>query len=59
MWNVKASVVPIIVGALGAKNKIFDWLALLGVDEKRCGIIQQVALLGTANILRKVLSISV
>ena len=59
MWNVKASVVPIIVGALGAKNKILDWLALLGVDEKRYGIIQQVALLGTANILRKVLSISV
>ena len=47
MWNVKASVVPIIVGALGAKNKILDWLALLGVDEKRYGIIQQVALLGT------------
>ena len=59
MWNVKASVVPIIVGALGAKNKILDWLALLGVDEKRYDIIQQVALLGTAHILRKVLSISV
>ena len=59
MWNVKASVVPIIVGGLGAKNKILDWLALLEVDEKRYGIIQQVALLGTANILRKVLSISV
>ena len=57
--NVKTIVVLIIVSAPGAKSKILDWLALLGADEKRYDIIQQVALLGTAQILRKVLCISV
>ena len=57
--NVKTTVVLIIVSAPGAKSKILDWLALLGADEKRYDIIQQVALLGTAQILRKVLCISV
>ena len=57
--NVKTTVVLIIVSAPGAKSKILDWLALLAADEKRYDIIQQVALLGTAQILRKVLCISV
>ena len=57
MWNTTTRVVPIVIGALGASYRIRDWLALLGVDMKRLDIVQQTALLGSANILRKVLSI--
>ena len=60
MWGQRTSVVPIVVGALGAKHKLADWLALLGVNDKKCcNTIQQAALLGTAHVLRKVLSIPV
>ena len=59
MWNVKTSVIPIVIGALGAKHRLLNWLALHGVQEKRYHIIQQAALLGLAHILRKVQSISV
>ena len=57
MWNCEATVVPIIIGALGSipKNlhKHLDKL------ETECKIVtfQKSALLGTANILRKVLAI--
>ena len=56
MWKMKTKVVPVVVGALGAQYRLKHWLALLGVD-KRYTIIQQTALLGSAHILRKVLSI--
>jgi hypothetical protein len=58
MWKTRGKVIPIVVGALGAKGRLLEWLALLGVQEK-FNIIQQAALLGSANILRKVLSIPV
>ena len=57
MWKTKTKVVPVVVGALGAQHRLKHWLALLGVDQKRGNIIQQTSLLGSANILRKVLSI--
>ena len=57
MWKTTARVIPIVIGALGAKHRITDWMALLGVDVRKYTLIQQTALLGSANILRKVLSI--
>ena len=57
VWKTSTKVIPIVIGALGAKYRIIDWMALLGVDVKRYTLIQQTALLGSANILRKVLSI--
>ena len=42
MWNLKATTVPVIVGALGMTKK---------------GLIQQIVLTSTAHILRKTLSI--
>lgn len=57
MWKTKTKVIPIVVGALGASFRIIDWMALLGVEIKNYTLIQQTALLGSANILRKVLSI--
>jgi len=57
MWKTKTKVVPVVVGALGTQHRLKHWLGLLGVDQKKGNIIQQTALLGSANILRKVLSI--
>ena len=57
VWKTSTKVIPIVIGALGAKYRILDWMALLGVDMRRYTLIQQTALLGSANILRKVLSI--
>lgn len=59
MWKTKAKVIPIVMGVLGAKHLLTEWLALLGVQGKRVDNIQQTALLGSAHILRKVLSIPV
>ena len=57
MWSTRAMVVPIVVGALGAIYRLRDWLGVLHVEQKKLDNIQQTALLGSANILRKVLSI--
>ena len=54
MWNTS---VTIVMGALGAKFRIMDWMALLGMDVRKYTLVRQTALLGSANILRKVLSI--
>jgi hypothetical protein len=57
MWKTSTKVIPIVIGALGASHRTIDWIALLGCDRRKFEIIQQTALLGSANILRKVLSI--
>ena len=59
VWKTKTRIIPIVIGALGAKHRIGDWMALLGLSTKHFNIIQQTALLGSAQILRKVLSIPV
>ena len=53
MRKTSTKVIPIVIGALGANYRITDWIALLGVDMKKFGIIQQTALLGLANIITK------
>ena len=57
MWGMKTQIVPVIIGALGVIKK--------GIDKQICKIpgninvteLQKIALLGSAHILRKVLSI--
>ena len=57
MWDKETSVVPIIMGALGSiPNDLKCNLKRLGISYK-VGTLQKSVLLGTANILRKVLSI--
>ena len=54
-WNVKAKVVPIVVGALGAvKPNLSKHLDAIGVTT-RIELLQKAALLGTARLLRRVL----
>ena len=57
LWNVKAKVIPIVVGALGSIPKnLKEHSKSLGLPgDIHC--IQKSALLGTAGILRKVLSV--
>ena len=56
MWNTSATVVPIVVGSLGMINKLTDFLGMLGLPSES-HVIQKTAMIGTASILRKVLSI--
>ena len=57
MWGMKTQIVPVIIGALGVIKK--------GIDKEICKIpgninvteLQKITLLGSAHILRKVLSI--
>jgi hypothetical protein len=56
MWNVKAKVIPVIIGATGTISKSFrKYLSnIRGYNEVK--ELQKTALLGTAHILRKVLT---
>ena len=56
MWNVKARVIPVIIGATGTISKSFrKYLSDIpgNHDVKE---LQKTAILGTAHILRKVLT---
>ena len=57
IWKMRAMVIPVVIGALGAVSRSFD--GHIGRLEVRVPIevIQKTALLGTARILRKVLSL--
>jgi hypothetical protein len=57
IWSTRARVIPIVIGALGSVHHLQAWLALLQIEQRRFDNIQQAALLGSAHILRKVLSI--
>ena len=55
LWNVKAKVVPIVVGALGVITpNLSKHLDAIGVTT-RIELLQKAALLGTAHLLRRVL----
>jgi hypothetical protein len=56
MWNVKTRVIPVIIGATGTISKSFRkyMSSIPGNDEVR--ELQKAAILGTAYILRKVLT---
>ena len=56
LWKLTTvEVVPVVKGALGSVTKEFDgWTEKLGLTNN-VGVMQKIALLGTARILRKVL----
>ena len=56
LWERKAIVVPVVIGAQGAIPKaLTKHLKTLGIDKISPAQLQKAALLGTANILRKYL----
>ena len=57
MWNVKATCIPIVVGALGSVPKKLTYFLDQLKIKYDIGTIQKTAILGSAHILRKVLSI--
>lgn len=55
LWRIECRVVPVIIGALGTHEpELGDMLTLFG--EARVATVQQLALCGTARILRQVLA---
>ena len=55
LWNVKAKVVPTVVGALGTVTpNLSKYLDAIGVTT-RIKLLQKAALLGTARLVRWVL----
>ena len=56
LWERKAMVVPVVIGALGAiPRDLTKHLNTLGLDKITPSQLQKAALLGTAHILRKYL----
>ena len=55
MWNVKAKVIPIIIGATGTISKTFRKYVSNIPGNHEVKELQKSAILSTAHILRKVL----
>jgi hypothetical protein len=56
MWNVKTKVTPVIIGATGIISKSFRKYASNIPGNHEVMELQKKAILGTAHILRKVLT---
>lgn len=56
MWDTNAKAIPIVFGALGAENQLTGYLTRLGAKARKSGSMQKTTPLGSAHILRKVLS---
>ena len=56
MWNVKARVIPVIIGATGTISKSFRKYVSDIPGNNDIKELQNTAILGTAHILRKVLT---
>ena len=57
MWGVKAKVIPVVIGALGAVTpKLGEWLQQIPGRTSEISV-QKSALLGTAKILRRTLKL--
>ena len=56
MWNVKTKVIPVIIGATGTVSKSFRKYASNIPGNYEVKELQKTAILGTAHILRKVLT---
>jgi hypothetical protein len=56
MWNVKTRVIPVIIGATGTISKSFRKYVSSVPGNHELREIQKRAVLGTAHILRKVLT---
>ena len=57
MWNVKTSVIPVIIGATGTISKSFRKYVSDIPGNHDVKELQRTAILGTAHILRKVLNV--
>jgi hypothetical protein len=56
MWNVKTRVIPVIIGATGTISKSFRKYLSTIPGNHDIRELQKTAILGTAHILRKLLS---
>jgi hypothetical protein len=56
MWNVKTKVIPVIIGATGAISKSFRKYTSKIPGNHEVKELQKTTILGTAHILRKVLT---
>ena len=56
MWNVKTKVIPVIIGATGAISKSFRKYVSNITGNHEVKELQKTAILGTAHILREVLT---
>jgi hypothetical protein len=56
MWNVKTRVIPVIIGATGTISKSFRKYVSNIPRNHEVRELQKTAILGTAHILRKVLT---
>jgi hypothetical protein len=56
MWNVKTKVIPVIIGAIGTISKAFRKYVSNIPGNYEVKELQKTAILGTAHILRKVLT---
>jgi hypothetical protein len=56
MWNVKATVIPVIIGATGTISKSLRQYLSNIPGKHEIEALQKTAILGTAHILRKVLT---
>ena len=56
MWNVKTKVIPVIIGATGTISKTFRKYVSNIPGKHEVKELQKTAILGTAHILRKVLT---
>ena len=57
VWNTTVTVVPIVIGALGAVVNVAEELIKLNIERKEIPKVQFAALLGSARILRRVLNL--
>ena len=55
MWNVKTNVAPVIIWATGTVSKSFRKYLSNVPGKRKIKELQKTVILGTANILRKVL----
>jgi len=56
MWNVKTKVIPVIIGATGTVSKSYRKYVSNIPGKHEVKELQKSAILGTAHILRKVLT---
>jgi hypothetical protein len=57
LWNTETDIIPVVIGALGSvPERLEQYIKAIGITP-HIPTLQKSALLGTANILRKVLSI--
>lgn len=53
VWKTCVNVVPVVIGVLGAVDKVEDELIKMKMEKKEIWRVQFQALLGTAMILRR------